>query len=431
MPNRDFTAHRNKPRGKHLMPSKRKRPAPRVREYVRKVTPGRHSPVPNSHQAEESNGQSVDDTLLSTEVTLNGSHPVAGPLPRTEQHITRTEPPVTPYELDLPGTEHHINGDAPDVNRTGTLSLPVVTAVQAPVRERDYQSTEDTIHHMWQSSETHLTEPPLPPSSAHSLRQITAHRSRSSLWTTLGVVGLAAALTVVMLMVLGGPAGNTDLLRTAVLDAAGRAAASVEDSGATLQSLRAGSAFTPELVSSISALGDSSRHLVESAAGLPTDDQSLAEIRMAATALAGRVSRLGETFGAAFSYRGQLASHLTFPALSGPLEVSNLSENTTVLTDWQFRLEQAASTQPGQPRLLQNQQALAATLPYIAVHRQAYTDAVGNGQSEQAQAALAQMTSLISAISQDFDRAYREIGEIAETEIRSLTADLQSLSEGT
>ena len=422
MPNRDFSAHRNKPRGKHLMPSKLRRPVPRVRENIRKVTPGRHSTVLNSHHAGEPNGRSVDDALLSTEVTLNGSHPAAGPPSRTEQQITRPEQHIT-------RAEPHVNGNGASVN--GTISIPAITAVQTPVRGRDHHSTEDTIHHMWQSSETHLTEPPLLPSSAHSLRQITAHRSRSGLWTTLGVVGLAAALTVVLLMVLGGPAGNIDLMKATVLDAAGSAAASVQDSGATLQSLRAGSPFTPELVSSISALGDSSRHLVESAAALPTDEQSLAEIRMAATALAGRVSRLGETFGAAFSYRGQLASHLTFPALNGPLEVSNLSENTTVLTDWQFRLEQAASTQPGQPRLLQNQQALAATLPYIAVHRQAYTDAVGNGQSEQAQAALAQINSLISAISQDFDRAYREIGEIAEAEIRSLTADLQSLSEGT
>jgi hypothetical protein len=244
-------------------------------------------------------------------------------------------------------------------------------------------------------------------------------------------VGVATVLTVMLLMVLGSSAGNTDQLRANVLNAAGSAAISVENSVATLQSLQGGSAFTPELVSSISALGDASRHLVESAAGLPTDDPSMAEVRMFATALAGRVSRLGETFGAAFSYRGQLASHLSFPVLNSPLNVENLSQNTTVLTDWQFFLEKAASTQPGQTRLLQNQQALAATLPYIAVHRQAYTDAVGNGQSDQAQVALSQINSLISAIKQDFDRAYREIGEIAEAEIQSLTADLQSLSEGT
>lgn len=392
------------------MPSKQRRPSPRVREHVRKVTPRRHATGLGSHRAGQSNGQSVDDTLLPTEVTLNGSHPVP-------------DPPSP--------TEHHINGNGVMANGAGAFSTPVITAVQTPVREREYRSTDDTIHDLWRSSETHLTEPPLPPSSAHSLRQITARRSRSSLWTTLGVVGLAAVLTVVLLRVLGGPAGNSDQMRATVLDAAESAAASVEDSVATLQSLRAGSPFTPELVSSISALGDSSRLLVESAAALPTDDQSLAEIRMAATALAGRVSRLGETFGAAFSYRGQLAPHLRLPDLNSALEVSNLSENTTVLTDWQLGLEQAASTQPGQPRLLQNQQALAATLPYIAVHRQAYTDAVGAGHAEQARGALAQINSLISAISQDFDRAYREIGEITEAEIRSLTADLQSLSEGT
>ena len=152
---------------------------------------------------------------------------------------------------------------------------------------------------------------------------------------------------------------------------------------------------------------------------------------MLATGLAGRVSRLGETFGAAFSYRGQVAPHLSIPALNNPLDLSNLSENTTLLTDWQFRLEQAASTQPSQPRLLKNHDALQAMAPYIAVHLQAYADAVGAGQAEQAAAALEQITSLLSAISQDFDRAYGEITEIAQAEIQSLTADLHVLSKGT
>lgn len=246
----------------------------------------------------------------------------------------------------------------------------------------------------------------------------------------MGLVAFAAAATVALLMFFGGSVQDNTEVRAAVLDAATVAAGSVEGSLATLQSLQAGSSFTPELVSAISALGEASRNLVETAAALPTDQPSLAEIRMSATALAGRASRLGETFGAAFSYQGQLGPILTFPELNAPLDISNLSENATLLTDWQFRLEQAVSSRPGQPRLLQNQQALEATLPYLAVHRQAYSDAVANGQSEQAEAALSQMASLVSAIRQDFDRAYREIAEIAEAEIASLTADLQRMLAG-
>ena len=242
---------------------------------------------------------------------------------------------------------------------------------------------------------------------------------------------LAAALTVVLLTLLGSSEQTNAEARASVLSAASVAAAAVDDSVSVLDSLRAESSFTPELVASISALGDASRSLVESVAGIPTDDPSLAELRMQATGLAGRVSRLGETFGAAFSYRGQVEPLLTFPSLIDPRNVSTLSENINLLTDWRFRLEQAITMRPNQPRLLSNQETMGAMLPYIAVYHQAYADAVGNGQPEQATAALSQITSLLSALRQDFDRAYDEITEIAQAEIRSLAADLQVLSKGT
>lgn len=280
-------------------------------------------------------------------------------------------------------------------------------------------------------SETRPSTAYFGPSSSHSLRQLDARRYRSGMWATLGLVMLAAALTVVLLGLVGNSDENHTEARVAVIGAAEVAAGAVNRSVTVLESLQAESSFTPELVADTSALGDASRALVESVTALPTDEPSLAELRIHATGLAGRVSRLGETFGAAFSYRGQMAPLLTFPDLDGPLQISNLSENTNLLTDWQFRLEQAAATRPSHPRLQQNQEALAAILPYIAVHRQAYVDAVGNSQSQQAQAALTQLSALVSALRQDFDRAYREISDMANAEIQSLTADLQVLVNGT
>jgi len=247
----------------------------------------------------------------------------------------------------------------------------------------------------------------------------------------LVTVTLAAALTVALLMLVGGSEQNHAEARAGVVGAAGTAAAAVADSVSILDSLRAESSFTPELVASISALGNASRGLVESVAALPADNSSLVGLRMQATGLAGRVSRLGETFGAAFSYRGQMEPLLTLPELNDAVNPSSLSENTSLLTDWQFRLEQAASTPPTQPRLLKNHEALGAMLPYIAVHRQAYVDSVGNRQPEQATAALSQITSLLSALRQDFGRAYGEIIEIAQAEIQSLSADLQVVTKGT
>ena len=391
------------------MPSKRRRPVSRVR----KSSPAKHGPlsdsrrptsVLNATRAAQTNGQSGYDPPPLHRNPSNGA-----------TAVTETYP--------SPGVPR----DVKSANGASGLSA----AAPRPAVGGNFKVTEEAIRHMWQASEATLPDPRLRPSPSHSLRRITAHRSRSGLWTTLGLVSVAAALTVTLLMFIGGSAQSDAEARQAALSAAALAAGSVENSFATLELLRAGGSFTPELVLSVSALGEASRTLVESAAALPIDDDSLAEIRMSATVLAGRVSRLGETFGAAFSYRGQVGPHLTLPDLEGPLDLSNLSENTAALTDWQFRLEQAASTRPVQPRLLQNQQALQATLPYIAVHRQAYSDAVANSQSEQAQAALTQITSLVSAISHDFDRAYREITEITETEIESLAGDLQSLSTGT
>ena len=283
---------------------------------------------------------------------------------------------------------------------------------------------------LWSTSDSGLVGAHLSSGASHSLRLMTSRRSRSGLWSTLALIMLAAALTVALLMVVGGQDRNHAEMRATVFGAATVAAQTVDNSASILESLRSESSFTPELVASISALGDASRDLVESVSALPTDDPASAELRMTATSLAGRVSRLGETFGAAFSYRGQIEPLLTFPSLDDPLDISSLSENTNLLTDWQFRLEQAASAQPSQPRLLQNQEALGAMLPYIAVHRQAFVDAVGNDQAEQASAALSQIRSFLSALRQDFDRAYDEIAEIAQMEIQSLSADLQVLSKG-
>ena len=295
---------------------------------------------------------------------------------------------------------------------------------------QNHNPTEAAIHHMWNTPEPYLPLPNLQPHSSHTLRQMTTPRSRTSLWTTLTLIAIAAVLTAGALVILRGSEQNQAELHMAVRNSASIAAGSVSDSLATLESLREGSSFTPELVSSISALGAASRGLVESAAALPTSDPSLAEVRMSATALAGRISRLGETFGAAFAYRGQITPHLMPPSLTGPLEIANLADNAALLADWQFQLEQASATPPSQPRLLQNHQALEATLPYISVHRQAYSDAVGNDQPEQATAALSQIASLLLAIGQDLDRAISEITQISRSEIQSLSADLQSLSAG-
>ncbi|MCQ3804785.1 MAG: hypothetical protein OXC98_13915 [bacterium] len=391
------------------MPSNQRRPFPRVREHSRNSNSGRHVPGPTPTRSPQTNGESVDDTLHPDSVILDGANGAGN-----SEH----EHP--------PG----VSGNGTSANGTAVGSPTVTTEVVVPTPNGQYKVTEETVRNMWQASEPAVAQSRLQPSSSHSLRQITAHRSRSGMWTTLGVVALAAASTVALLMFFGGSAQGDAEARAAVENAAVVAASTVEDSLATLESLQAGSSFTPELVSAISTLGETSRSLVETAAVLPTDEPSMAEIRMSATALAGRVSRLGETFGAAFSYQGQLGPNLAFPELNAPLDISRLAENASLLTDWQFRLEQAVSSQPAQPRLLQNQQALEATLPYIAVHRHAYSDAMGNGQSQQAETALSQMASLISAIRQDFDRAYREIAEIAEAEIASLTADFQSLLAG-
>jgi len=251
------------------------------------------------------------------------------------------------------------------------------------------------------------------------------------MWTTLAVVLPAAALTVALLMLVGNADQNHAETRALVFGAAENATAAVEDSVLILDSLRAEGSFTPELVVSISALGDASRALVESVTDLPSDDPLLVELRMQATGLAGRVSRLGETFGAAFSYRGQIEPLLELPRLGDPLNVALLTDNATLFADWQFQLEQAAAAPPSQPLLLRNHEALSAMLPYIEVHRQVYVDAVGNGQPDQATAALSQISSLLSALRQDFNRAYLEITEISQAEISSLSADLYVLSKGT
>lgn len=390
------------------MPSKSRRPAGRVPDSPPPAKRDSRRSVPNGREAPP-NGQAA-----------NGAHHRQPPPRRRSNGAHGTPPRPSSGE----------NGSRTGANGVAS-SLPAATAVQTVVDGGESTVAAESVHDMWQTSEIDLSHPQLRPSSSHSLRQMTARRSRSSMWTTLAVVMIAAALTVALLTVIGGSEQGHAQARAAVSSAAAIAAGAVENSVDALDSLRAESSFTPELVASISALGDASRSLVESAAALPTDETSLAEARMLATGLAGRVSRLGETFGAAFSYRGQVEPHLTFPSLNDPVSISHLSENTTLLTDWQFRLEQAASTRPNQPRLLKNQQALESMLPYIAVHRQAYTDAVGAGQSEQAVAALAQINSLLSAIRQDFDRAYGEVTDMAQAEIHSLAVDLQVLSKGT
>ena len=322
------------------------------------------------------------------------------------------------------------NGQAVGVN--GAVNGHSVTnGVSAPPRFAKTEVIENPPTSGWHTAEVRLPRSHLQPASSHSLRQITARRSRSGMWTTLALVMLAAALTVALLMLVGNSGQNHAEARASVLSAAETATAAVADSVSILDSLRAESSFTPDLVVSISALGDASRGLVESITALPSNDSSLVELRMQATGLAGRVSRLGETFGAAFSYRGQVGPLMTLPALNDPLNIAHLSDNATLLADWQFQLEQAALTPPSQPRLQQNHEALGAILPYLAVHRQVYVDAVGNGQPEQATAALSQINSLLSALRQDFARAYDEITEISQAEIRSLSADLQVLAKGT
>lgn len=392
------------------MPSNRRSPSHRQREDVPKPNPGRHSTLLTSRPADQPTAPSDPATHPPVEHTNgNGIRPASGtqhPSPRN-------------------------NGHRVSANGIRPASLVGATAVQAPPPQEAYKLSEADIHQMWNAPEPGLPLTPLQPSSFHSLRQITTHRSRNGLWTTLVFVAVAAAITVGVLLFLNDSEPGQTEIRAAVTNAASVAAGSVEDSLITLESLRAGSSFTPEHVSSISALGAASRSLVESAAALPTNEPSLAALRMSATALAGRVSRLGETFGAAFSYRGQVEPQLTPPSLNGPLEISNLSENAALLTDWQFRLDQAIATPPNHPRLLQNQQAIKATLPYVAVHRQAYSDAVGSGQPEQATVAMSQIFSLLTAVRQDFERAFNEIDEMTEREIQSLTSDLQSLSEGT
>ncbi len=387
------------------MPSKSRHPSLRRRSYIPQNSSGPRLPVPDRHRADPLEGP------LDFEPTLS---PTFSP-----------DPPVLPQH---PAWGENGNGTGAEATAHPSRSAP--TRLEAPPRPHGFQDGEDPANHVRQTSDSGPPPSPLRPSSPHSLRQITVHRSRSGMWTTLALVTLAAALTVVLLTLVGNSEQSGAETRSAVLAAATVAAGAVNDSTSVLESLRAESSFTPELVASISSLGDASRHLVESVTALSTDDPTLAELRMLATGLAGRVSRLGETFGAALSYRGQVEPHLSFPSLNDPLNISNLSDNTTLLTEWQFRLEQVASTRPNQPRLSQNQEALGAMLPYIEVHSQAYADGIGNGQSEQAAAALSQIASLLSALRQDFDRAYDEIVEIAQAEIQSLTADLQVLSKG-
>lgn len=346
----------------------------------------------------------------------NGTHPVvngAHRAPITSQH-------------PAPG-----NGYGRDSNGTATHSVATATGVLSRPEAQAYDLTEADIREMWNAPSPPISLPRLQPRSSHSLQHLTRRPSRSAMWITISLAATAAIITAAILSFIRGAEQDQNDLRATVMNAASLAAGSVNESLATLESLREGSAFTPELVSSISALGTSSRTLVESAGALPTAGSSLAEMRLAATALAGRISRLGETFGATFSYRGQIAPNLMPPSLTEPLEITNLAENTALLAGWQSRLEQAAANPPTQPRLIQNHQALEATLPYLAVHLESYADAVQNGRPEQASAALTQVASLLLAIGQDLDQAVSEITEIAEIEIQSLTTDLQNLAVGT
>ncbi|MCY3562448.1 MAG: hypothetical protein OXH26_00790 [bacterium] len=351
-------------------------------------------------------------------LTGNGARPVANgahPDPITPQHSAMGNG----YGKDPNGTANHSVATA---TATGVLSHPETQV---------YDLTEADIREMWNAPSPPISLPRLQPRSSHSLRQMTARPSRSPMWVTIALAATAAIITAAVITLIRGAEQDQNQLRATLMDAASLAAGSVNESLGTLQSLQEGGAFTPELVSSISALGTSSRNLVESAGALPTDGSSLAEMRLAATALAGRISRLGETFGATFSYRGQIAPYLMPPSLTEPLEITNLADNTALLAGWQSRLEQAAANPPTQPRLLRNHQALEATLPYLAVHLESYGDAVQNGRPEQASAALTQVASLLLAIGQDLDQAVSEITEIAEREIQSLTTDLQNLALGT
>ena len=348
----------------------------------------------------------------------NGAQPVVN---GAHQNLITSQHPVSEsnYGKDANGTATHSFATA---TATGVLTRP---------EAQGYDLTEADIREMWNAPSAPISLPRLQPRSSRSLQQLTGRPSRSAMWMTIALAATAAIVTAAILTFIRGAEQDQNELYASVMNAASLAAGSVNDSLSTLEALQDGSAFTPELVSSISALGDSSRGLVESAGALPTDGSSLAEVRLSATALAGRISRLGETFGATFSYRGQIAPNLMPPSLTEPLEINNLADNTALLAGWQSRLEQAASNPPTQPRLLQNHQALEATLPYLAVHLDSYADAVQNGRPEQASAALTQVASLLLAIGQDLDQAVSEITEIAEIEIQSLANDLQNLAAGT
>ena len=423
--NRNFTARRERPRGRHLLPSKQ-----RSLGHTRKPTPSRSStleetlhpdrPATPSDPDIHHSGQQ-DSNRNGTNPTQNGAHSTLV----TSQHSVYREN----------GRRESSNGTATHSFATAVATdvLPGKTDVlpRKTPQQESYNITEADINHMWNAPAPDLPFPHLQPRSAHSLRQITDRRSRTGFWTAITLVVIAAVLTAGVLTIIRGSEQNQAELQAAVSNAASVAVGAVGNSLATLESLREGSSFTPELVSSISALGAASRGLVESAAALPTNESSLAEARISATALAGRISRLGETFGATFSYRGQIVPHLMPPSLTDPLEITNLADNTALLAGWKSRLEEAALNPPSQPRLLQNHQALQTTLPYLSVHLQAYTDAVHNGQPEQATASLSQIASLLLAIGQDLDRAVSEITEISDSEIRALTSDLQNLAAGT
>ena len=429
MSNRNFTPRRQKPRGRHLLPSTQ-----RSLGHARRSTPRRNSTPhktldsdPNTKPADSGNRQNraqgsprekPDPNRNGIDQSKKGTSPVAN---GARQDLITSQSPVlgNGYRGDHDGTATHTLASA---TATGVLSRP---------EAEGYDLTEADIREMWNAPSPPISLPRLQPRSSHSLQQITGPPSRTTMWVTIALATTAAIITAAILTLIRGAEQDQNEVHAAVINAASLAAGSVNDSIHTLESLREGSAFTPELVSAISALGDSSRGLVESAASLPTDGSSLAEVRLSATALAGRISRLGETFGATFSYRGQIAPNLMPPSLTDPLEIANLADNTALLAGWQSRLEQAAANPPSQPRLLQNHQALEATLPYLAVHLQSYADAVQNGRPEQASAALGQVASLLLAIGQDLDQAVSEITEIAEIEIRSLTTDLQNLSAGT
>ena len=430
MPNRNFTPRRQRPRGRHLLPSTQRslgharRSTSRRGSTPRKTfdtVPPTPSPDPDTRH-DHPEGPTRDKTAPNRNGVFHsdeGSRPVANGAHQnliTAQHSVRENG----HRDDAHGTATHSFATA---TATGVLSRPVATP--------SYDITEADIQEMWNAPAPPIALPRLQPRSSHSLHRMTERPSRSAMWVTIALATAAAIITAGVLTVIRGAEQNQSELQTAVSSAASIAAASVNDSLSALESLREGGAFTPELVSEISALGASSRGLVESAGALPTDGSSLAEVRLSATALAGRISRLGETFGATFSYRGQIAPNLMPPTLTDPLEIANLADNTALLAGWQNRLEQAAASPPSQPRLLQNHQALEATLPYLAVHLESYADAVQNGRPEQASAALGQVASLLLAIGQDLDQAVSEITEIAEVEIRSLATDLQNLAVGT